>query len=627
MSVVITERPRKPIKGGNLLSWVQANNPVIYKWQRQDSGFINSVSGPGITVKIFVTTDFSSTINVGDAIYVQSDDGTYASGGKVTAITATEIQTDIPFTSNSGPGYFNYKRAWFLDIRLRNRLTDDVIVDNIKVQSTPSGIVCADIGAYLKAFTSYENNFNYDVLNEPDENIGFGFYVEFAERSDLVTVSAFQSDEANPTWITNGVAQIQDPGGQMLEEYQLFPDYLSANNFGPVAPASNIDISDPGDGFVYFLTDNTELEKVDPFSVMVISTLTFSSAPSSMTYNEDLNELAVVDVAGVVHRVDLTTFTIIGSFPAQLGANRIEYVNDKNMYAIADAFNVEFYNATTGAFIIQVGPVVNGMANMEYYEPNGTLYVLSFAAMALINTDSFTFTLLPPNFLFFSVTGITLVNDGIKDKFVWGVPISDVVQFDLTTNVATNVTLTGSTGSVSFDSVDNVIYYYYASSFTVMILNPVDLSVIGNYDFTKFVPTGFVGLSLVHNGSRRGFGFTQLGSGIYGSHELPPPPLPDFMDKWGKVSKMWRNYPFDLTFAYSEELRGFPLTVNFDQLDSDGNSINAESTSLSQSGLGLPNRLTFPELDGEAKEIKINITRGDRVFDYDQGDYTPGEYN
>jgi len=141
MPVEIVQRPRKTLKSGNNLTWCFVNNPCIYKWSRKDSGFISIVSGPGLTVQLNVGVDITSSARVGDAIYVQSDDGIYADGGFITALTPTTINTTIPFVQNTGSGYFNYKRSWFLEIRIKDLYYVLIIAKDITAQSSPAWVV------------------------------------------------------------------------------------------------------------------------------------------------------------------------------------------------------------------------------------------------------------------------------------------------------------------------------------------------------------------------------------------------------------------------------------------------------------------------------------------------------
>lgn len=149
MSLNITSRPEE---------YSPVNNPVIYKFQREDYDTIY-IGGPGPETLVTVGgVDMSTETVVGDAIYFKSDNGVYDAAGEVVAISYsapdTVILTSIPFISGGMVnGFVNLIGGRPL-YRVEIEVWDNYLGVKFGITSkSPNnkGLIYGDVSAYLKS--------------------------------------------------------------------------------------------------------------------------------------------------------------------------------------------------------------------------------------------------------------------------------------------------------------------------------------------------------------------------------------------------------------------------------------------------------------------------------------------
>lgn len=92
--------------------------PVEFIFKREDLEITDIVSGTG-GIKLNVTTDLTSYLTKGDAIYVYSE-GTnyiYDAIGIILTITASEITLDIQYVESATGGYINYLKNYYIELQ------------------------------------------------------------------------------------------------------------------------------------------------------------------------------------------------------------------------------------------------------------------------------------------------------------------------------------------------------------------------------------------------------------------------------------------------------------------------------------------------------------------------------
>lgn len=97
---------------------------VVFK--REDLAIDSIESGSG-GIKINVSTDLTSVLSAGDAIYVYSKGAsyTYDGVGIVIGITSGDITVDIPYIQTATGGYINYKKNWYVELQCVDPVLSD----------------------------------------------------------------------------------------------------------------------------------------------------------------------------------------------------------------------------------------------------------------------------------------------------------------------------------------------------------------------------------------------------------------------------------------------------------------------------------------------------------------------
>src|SRR5687767_15834608 len=107
MSLIVTQRPSIAYNS-ETARWNAVKNPILYKMQRKDFAF-NQVNNSGGFIQLqFNAVNLVSSFDVGDSVYVKSDNGIYALAGLVTArsfSTNTLVTIDQSYVS-AAPGGF-----------------------------------------------------------------------------------------------------------------------------------------------------------------------------------------------------------------------------------------------------------------------------------------------------------------------------------------------------------------------------------------------------------------------------------------------------------------------------------------------------------------------------------------
>jgi hypothetical protein len=92
--------------------------PVEFVFKREDLAITSVESGSG-GIKINVTTDLTTSLVVGDSVYLYSEgaDYTYDAVGTILSLTATDITIDLPFIQAATGGYINYRKNYYVELQ------------------------------------------------------------------------------------------------------------------------------------------------------------------------------------------------------------------------------------------------------------------------------------------------------------------------------------------------------------------------------------------------------------------------------------------------------------------------------------------------------------------------------
>jgi len=110
--------------------------PVKFLFKREDLEVDDTESGTG-GVKINISSDLTSYLSVGDAVYIYSEgtNYTYDGTGTILEITAIAITIDIPFIEVSTGGYINYFKNYYVELQCVNPTLPDVNLLPFSLQS------------------------------------------------------------------------------------------------------------------------------------------------------------------------------------------------------------------------------------------------------------------------------------------------------------------------------------------------------------------------------------------------------------------------------------------------------------------------------------------------------------
>ena len=132
MSVALTSYPVVTSSGKvrNIFAGFQA---VELGFKREDIQIDSVSSGAGAKILIDVVGDITSSLNVGEWLYLYSEGATFTYDGSFHILTVvfsspnTEITVEGSFIEVTSSGYVNYKQNWFLEAKLVNPDNNDIL--------------------------------------------------------------------------------------------------------------------------------------------------------------------------------------------------------------------------------------------------------------------------------------------------------------------------------------------------------------------------------------------------------------------------------------------------------------------------------------------------------------------
>ena len=164
MSINIVDYPVKSV-GKNVFA---GKSPVQIKFKREDEPITGTGLGDDGNLLITLTADLTNSLNVGEYVYVNSED--YDTTAKVLEITSTTVLVEFQWLGlPTTGGYINYKQNYYLEldlIRPENEAAK-ILPFTLRDNGTPSGNIVIDL--------SVVNDLN--ELNYPD-------YKVFSEMED-----------------------------------------------------------------------------------------------------------------------------------------------------------------------------------------------------------------------------------------------------------------------------------------------------------------------------------------------------------------------------------------------------------------------------------------------------------
>ena len=616
------QRPRATLLGANVSSWTAAHNPVVYKFLRRDKSITSVVVGVDLQALVNVSVDLTADIAIGDPIFLQATN--YSIGGKVLGVTATQVQTDIPYTSDSsGFGYINFRLNWRLEVDIFNRFDNSKIISNtIQYQSAPNGEVTIDFQQYLKAFLESKNEFGYDVDQMKDDLMSIGFYIKYNENYKGLAVTSIVDDILHPTFLTDSAKQIGEVYGQNMGEYVPFPELLVLEQIN--GPEELQGIIKGGD-YLYGIGNDTtgtnpRIFKIDPVNKIQLSQSTVGSMLSDAVYvptNEYV--FATSDTTDdLCYRIEASTLDTVDTFALQNSPIAIEYCSstDEVWAASRDVLDTFDVTTKTGNLTLSTPTIVDVVYIAEldkiYYNRNATTFhVLDPATGVEISSEPTTGNANPSRRMipFKNTEGTFLA---------FTTTFGDVIIINAANGKQDSIYSIGGADCVTYDEETQYLYFH-TSSQTLMEVDSVTRLTIQTFDLSALDPN--VNEMLVSN---RTIFFAERGNNAF-YKLLPPPQLAKFLTKQSRA-KVWRNYPFDLSFIFNQELSGSIVSRNVRQFDEINNQLSLTTTELDNTKSGFANRLLIGDIDSDAKKLEIYLSNDGEAPQYSRTDYDNTEY-
>lgn len=238
MSLNLISRPVRDYDNGVIVvedagNWNAIFNPVIFHFERRDFTVSTIVTSPAFAGKIRVTPSATMTgLAVGDFVYVSSDpyDGYYevlqVNGG------GTSFDADTTYISDTASGFLiadSIVVNWYGEFRIYRVMPNLPLIEvGTWVQkSARDGTLKVDVSGWLDSEVGFSNDFEYDVINERDDNLGGEYTLQYRQRYDG------EGEEPTYTSLTgnyyvNAARQIGDEFGANMVQYIVLEDGTTA---------------------------------------------------------------------------------------------------------------------------------------------------------------------------------------------------------------------------------------------------------------------------------------------------------------------------------------------------------------------------------------------------------------
>jgi hypothetical protein len=131
MSISLVSYP-VTINSGIINNIVPGFQNIFIEFKREDIAVVSISQGTNNTIVVEIAGDLSSSILVGDWVYLYSQGSTYlydlsAEVLEVTVPGNTNVRIDSQFIEASTGGYLNYKQNWFLESKLVNPDNNNIL--------------------------------------------------------------------------------------------------------------------------------------------------------------------------------------------------------------------------------------------------------------------------------------------------------------------------------------------------------------------------------------------------------------------------------------------------------------------------------------------------------------------
>lgn len=229
--ISITSYPNKAVGnvGLNISKWNATHHPIKFQVQRRDYEVTLGKSGTSLIVTFSVTA--SALVSVNDTLFFQSSSSTYYGTAIVTSLsgynaTCTILTGSLPFNQygfvnlDSRENFYIKTKIWGVQGLIGN--LSYYLLGTSTNRPNGQGLANVDVSTYLKSNVDYINEFDYDVLNQLDSNLGGMFNVSFSENWTGYEGAFSGLSETDLNYYTNSAKQIQDTFGSNMGEYVPF---------------------------------------------------------------------------------------------------------------------------------------------------------------------------------------------------------------------------------------------------------------------------------------------------------------------------------------------------------------------------------------------------------------------
>lgn len=257
MSLTVTQRPSQTV-GSETSTWNAVGNPILYKMQRKDFTFNQVNNNAGDIQLQFNAVNVATSFQVGDTIYIQSDNGVYDLFAVVTASAFsvnTLVTVDAAYISAAPGGFTNnddLRPAYRVEVELY-RSSDDELISDAVLENSPNryGEVTINVSKILRAYLSPNNDADLTGSTEvfDDTNVYIGFYIKYTEVW-LESGESQTDDVANQFFAVLGARQIPSTYGGNMFEYVPFSIVIIINQ----STNFNVDWTNQGSGVNWNLT-------------------------------------------------------------------------------------------------------------------------------------------------------------------------------------------------------------------------------------------------------------------------------------------------------------------------------------------------------------------------------------
>lgn len=221
MSLAITQIPIAYIDANNVSKWNAAFSPIIYKGQRKDK--------PVYSVKEYSTSSAEVSWNYGASIpdfvvgsYIYLNSGKYNDVYKILSVLSTTIVIDANLGASTG-GFINYnsfRKNYHINIELYRIIDREYIkISDAIFRPLPNGQFTFDFSSMLQRYISFQNTFDYDVINESDLNISGGFNFRMKETWQSSNNNWSNFSEKDITYFTGSSKQLREQYGSNMALY------------------------------------------------------------------------------------------------------------------------------------------------------------------------------------------------------------------------------------------------------------------------------------------------------------------------------------------------------------------------------------------------------------------------